>query len=72
MIVNNDWRYLHYNPGSAHLWALTPGGIWRTRCSRLCVLDLDVTTDPLELDNNHMRKCRVCIPQEPRRKETAV
>ena len=63
------WRHFRVRPGAAHLWALTPGGVWRTHCARLCVLDLDETTVPLTVDNLKIRKCRVCLPQEPRRKE---
>jgi|GEM_PF-2372202 len=65
----NTWRHFRVRPGAAHLWALTPGGIWRTHCARLCVLDLDETTAPLAVDNLKIRKCRVCLPQEPRRGE---
>lgn len=66
------WRHFRVRPGAAHLWALTPGGVWRTHCARLCVIWIEEATEPLAVDNLKIRKCRVCLPQEPRRKETAV
>jgi len=47
-------------------------GVMRPGHIQLRVLDLDETTVPLTVDNLKIRKCRVCLPQEPRRKETAV
>jgi len=66
------WRHFRVRPGAAHLWAPVPGRLWQTACGRLRVRDLDETTVPLTVDNLKVRKCRVCLPQEPRRKETAV
>lgn len=74
MTTLNDWRYNRYHYGKAHLWALTPGGMWRSACGRAAVLDLIGCTDPLDHahDPDHrIRKCRVYLPQEQRRKEAA-
>jgi hypothetical protein len=67
----SDWRYVpSYRATQAHLWALTPGGIWRSWCGRMAVIDLAVLTDPLAGDTR-LRKCRLCLPQEQRRKEVS-
>jgi len=66
------WRHFRVRPGAAHLWALTPGRLWQTACGRLRVIWIEEATEPLAVDNLKIRKCRVCLPQEPRRKETAV
>ena len=64
----NDWRYLRARPGAAHLWAMTPGGIWRSRCARVAVLDLFESTVSAPNENGLTLKCRCCIPHEARRK----
>lgn len=63
----NDWRYLRARPGKAHLWAMTPGGRWRSQCARVAVLDLFESTVPAPNENGLTLKCRVCIPFERRR-----
>lgn len=67
----NHWRVMRYTPGVAHLWALTKGGIWRTSCGFMRVIDLDATTSRLGLEEA-TRKCRRCIPGEVRRKEAVT
>ena len=42
----NDWRYLRARPGAAHLWAMTPNGIYRSACGRMAVLDVLEFTVP--------------------------
>ena len=67
----NDWRYLRYKPGAAHLWTPAPGRLWQTRCGRLNMRDLAVTTDPLERDQYLIPRCRVCVQYETRRRGVA-
>lgn len=66
-----DWRYLRYRPGKAHLWALDQGGLWWSRCGRMCVLDIFDTTYPLAVENGLILKCKQCIQFEVRGKESA-
>ncbi len=63
------WRYFRVRPGAAHLWAPISGRLWQTACGRLFARDLNETTVPLTVDNLKIRKCRVCVQQEQRRKE---
>lgn len=67
MSMLNDWRFMKFRPGKAHLWALTRGGVWRSLCGGMCVLDLDESTGPLAVGDELM-KCKRCIPVKPRRK----
>lgn len=62
----NDWRYLRARPGAAHLWAMTPNGIYRSACGRVVVLDVFEFTFPAP-DEGMILKCRCCIPHERRR-----
>ena len=62
----NDWRYITSRPGKAHLWALTPGGIWRSQCGLAAVLDVFESTLPAPIEGMIL-KCRCCIPHERRR-----
>ncbi len=66
--MTNDWRCLRARPGAAHLWAMTPGGIWRSKCGRVTVVNLVEFTNPAPRENGLTLKCRVCIPHEQRRK----
>lgn len=63
----NDWRYTTFRPSVAHLWGLTPGGVWRSQCEKACVLDRETSTCALAV-NNTIRKCRSCLPHERRRR----
>ena len=63
------WRHFRVRPGAAHLWVLTPGGVWRTHCARLCVIWIEEATEPLAVGNVKVRKCRLCAQQEQRRGE---
>lgn len=63
----NDWRYLSYHPGVAHLWTQTPGGLMRSSCGRLVLRDLNTTISLLATGARQQPKCRCCIPHEVRR-----
>ena len=67
----SPWRHFRVRPGKAHLWAPVPGRLWQTACGRLRVIWIEEATEPLAVGNT-IPKCRVCIQQEQRRKETAV
>lgn len=61
----NDWRVYRYRPGSAHLWATTVGGLWRSMCGRL-VLQGAVTTVPITGSARDFCKCKICVQHEIR------
>jgi len=62
---NNEWRYVKYKPGVAHLWKIfyrTVYGhdVWRSRCRRMSTVKLDESTIRLE-DDSHIKKCKKCF-----------
>ena len=59
----SEWRYLRYRPGAAHLWTVNPSGLVISRCGRMVVRDLHVTTVPL-LTTLPIPQCKPCLRWE--------
>ena len=62
---NNEWRYVKYKPGVAHLWGFfykTVYGheVWVSKCGKMSTLDLDETTILLASDSP-IKKCKKCL-----------
>ena len=62
---NNEWRYVKYKPGAAHLWGFfykTVYGhdLWKSKCGRISTLGFDASTIRLE-DDSPIKKCKQCL-----------
>ena len=62
---NNEWRYVKYKPGVAHIWmkfyqTWDGKNVWKSKCGRMSTLDFDASTIRLE-DDSSIKKCKQCL-----------